>query len=118
LADAGQNANRRFQTGKMINMSSETKARSPHWYGIPVRVLLITFLGTLISFAVSLLLAIIGTVTVAAIRGAHPDMRVAYRHIALPIAIVAGSVILAFALIMEIRYYRQNRALSAIERMS
>jgi len=82
-----------------------------------VRVLLITFLGTLITFAVSLLLAIVGTVTVAAIRGVHPDMRVAYRHIALPVAIVAGCVILAFALILEIRYYRQNRALSAIERM-
>ena len=92
--------------------------RPPRWYGIPVRVALVTLLGTLLSFAVSLLLAIIGTLTVSALRGRHPDMRIAYRHIALPMAIVAGCVILAFALITEIRYYRRNKALSAIERIS
>ena len=30
---------------------------------------------------------------VSALRGVHPDMRIAYRHIALPVAIVAGSII-------------------------
>lgn len=92
-------------------------SRPPHWYGIPVRVLLVTFLGMLISFAVSLLLAILGTVTVAALRGAHPDMRIAYRHIALPMALLAGIVVFVCALVMEIRYYRQSKTLSAIERM-
>jgi len=93
-------------------------SHSPHWYGIPVRIALITFIGTLTCFAVSLLLAIIGTVVSAALRGVHPDMRIAYRHIALPAALVAGSIILVFALINEIRYYRQSRTLSAIEKMS
>jgi hypothetical protein len=37
-------------------------ARPPRWYAIPVRVLLVTFIGTLISFAISLLLGIVGTV--------------------------------------------------------
>lgn len=91
--------------------------RSPHWYGIPVRVFVVTFVGTLLCFSVSLLLAIFGTVIVAAVRGAHPDMRIAYRHIALPIGLVAGSVIFLLALIMEIRHYRQSKTLSAIERM-
>jgi hypothetical protein len=91
---------------------------SPHWYGIPVRVLLVTFIGTLISFAVSLLAAILFAVSAAALRGVHPDMRIAYRHIALPAALVAGAVIFIFTLVMEIRHYRQTRTLSAIERLS
>jgi hypothetical protein len=92
--------------------------RPPRWYAIPVRVLLLTFIGTLISFAVSLLLAIIGTVAVAAVRHVHPNMTVAYRQIALPAAAVAASIIFVLALIMEIRHYLQSKTLAAIERMS
>ena len=99
-------------------MSEPRSTRSPRWYAIPVRVLLVTFIGTLTSFAVSLLLAIIGTVVVSALRGVHPDMRIAYRQIALPMALVAGVVIFVLALTMEIRHYRQSRTLSAIERMN
>jgi hypothetical protein len=91
--------------------------RAPRWYGIPLRVALLTFLGTLISFAATLFLAILGTVAVAALRGMHPDMRIAYRHIALPVAIVAGSIVFVLATVMEIRHYRQNKTLLALERM-
>jgi hypothetical protein len=98
-------------------MASTPASRSPRWYGILLRVLLTTFLGTLLCFAVSLLFAILGTVILAALRGVHPDMRVAYRHIALPVALVAGGVILVLALVMEVRRYRQAKALSAMERM-
>ena len=96
-------------------MPSASASRNPSWYGIPVRVLLMTFLGTLLCFAVSLLFAILGTVIMASLRGVHPDMRIAYLHIALPIALVAGSIIFALSLVMEIRHYRQARTLSAIE---
>src|SRR5271166_5151461 len=99
-------------------MSPVRAPRSPHWYGIPVRVGLVTFLGTLLCFAVSLLFAILGTIITAALRSVHPDMRIAYRHIALPIALVAGAIIFVLSLTMEIRHYRQNRTLSAIERVS
>jgi hypothetical protein len=92
--------------------------RPPRWYAIPVRVLLVTFIGTLISFAVSLLLGILGIVTVSALRHANPNMTVAYRLIALPAAVVAGSIIFVLALTMEIRHYRQSRTLAAIERVS
>lgn len=91
--------------------------RPPRWYAIPVRVLPLTFIGTLISFAVSLLLAIIGTVAVAAVRHVRPNMTVAYRQIALPAAAVAGSIIFVLALIMEIRHYRQSKTLAALERL-
>ena len=92
--------------------------RPPRWYAIPVRVLLVTFIGTLISFAISLLIGIIGTVIISAIRHVHPNMTVAYRNVALPVAVVAGSIIFVLALAMEIRYYRQSKTLAAIERMS
>jgi hypothetical protein len=82
------------------------KPRPPRWYAIPVRVLLVTFIGSLISFAVSLL------------RGIHPNMTVAYRSIALPAAVVAGSIIFVLVLTMEIRHYRQSKTLVAIERVS
>jgi hypothetical protein len=90
----------------------------PRWYTIPVRVVLVTFIGTLLSFAVSLFLAILGTVIVARIRSLHPDMTIAYRHIALPMTLVAGGIIFVLALVMEVRHYRQTRALSQIERIS
>jgi branched-subunit amino acid ABC-type transport system permease component len=77
-----------------------------------------TFIGTLISFAVSLLLGIIGTVVVSARHGVHPNMTVAYRLIALPAAVVAGSIIFVLALAMEIRHYRQSKILAAIARVS
>jgi len=93
-------------------------ARPPRWYAIPVRVLLVTFIGTLIAFAVSLLLGIIGTVAVSALRHINPNMTMAYRDIALPAAVVAGSIIFVLVLTMEIRHYRQSKALAAIERVS
>jgi hypothetical protein len=92
--------------------------RPPRWYAIPVRVFLITFIGTLISFAVSLLLGIIGIVIVSTLRHMHPNMTAAYLNIALPAALVAGSIIFVLALVTEIRHYRQSRTLAAIERMS
>lgn len=98
-------------------MSLNRQSRSPHWYGIPVRVALLTFIGTLLCFAVILLLAILGTVIVAALRGVHPDMRIAYRMIALPAGVVAGAVIFVLSSVMEIRHYRQSRTLSAIEKL-
>ncbi|MGH9495112.1 MAG: hypothetical protein ACRD3B_08955 [Candidatus Sulfotelmatobacter sp.] len=99
-------------------MASAIASRTPHWYGIPVRVALLTFLGTLLSFAVSLLLAIIGMLIVWKVQGAHPDMRIAYRSIALPTAMFGGGVALLFSLYTEIRHYRQSKTLTAIERIS
>jgi hypothetical protein len=92
--------------------------RPPRWYAIPVRVLLVTFIGTLISFAVSLLLAIIGTIVISSLRHVNPNMTVAYRDVAMPAAAVAGSIIFVLALTMEIRHYRQSKTLAAIARVS
>jgi hypothetical protein len=99
-------------------MSPKPPTRAPRWYAIPVRVLLVTFIGTLISFAVALFFAIVGTGVVALLRGIHPNMTVAYRRVALPAAVVAGGIIFVLALAMEIRHYRQSRTLANIERVS
>ena len=93
-------------------------SRSPRWYGIPVRVALTTFIGTLLCFAVVLLLAIAGTAIASALRGVHPDMRIAYRYIAMPMALAAGGLILVFSISLEVRHYRQMKTLSAIEKMN
>lgn len=106
-----------MKSGAQQSMAS-SRSRRIRWYGIPLRVGLVTFIGTLLIFAISLLLSILGTVIVSAFRHVHPDMRIAYREIALPMALVAGTIIFALSLIMEIRHYRQSKALSAIERAS
>jgi uncharacterized BrkB/YihY/UPF0761 family membrane protein len=85
-------------------------ARYPRWYGIPVRIAVITFVGTLLVFAVSLLLAIVGTVIASAIRGLPPDMRIAYRLIALPVAAFAGVMIFIGSVVMEVRRYLKARS--------
>ena len=91
--------------------------RSPRWYGVPARIFVVTLLGTLLCFAISLLLGIIGVVSLSLLRGMHPDMRIAYRMIALPTALVAGSIIFVLAIAMEVRHYRQAKTLTTIERM-
>jgi len=97
---------------------NKNPAQEPHWYVIPARILLITFLMTLLSFAVSLLLGIVGIVITARLRGLHPNMAIAYRHIAFPVAAAGGAIALISAIVTEIRHHRQTKALAQIERIS
>ena len=90
--------------------------QNPAWYLIPLRVFLVTFLLTLLSFAVSLLLGILGLVIAARLRGLHPNLTAAYRHIALPTAAVVSAIVLISASAVEVRRYRQTKALAEIER--
>jgi hypothetical protein len=92
--------------------------RRPRWFLIPFRVLLVTFIVALLSFAVSLLLGIGGVVLAAWLRGAHPNMAIAYRYIALPVAAMVAAIVLVSASFMEARHYRQARTLDRIERAS
>ncbi len=98
--------------------ANKPPATNPGWYLIPPRVLLVTFLLTLLAFAVSLLLGILGVVFAARFRGFHPNMATAYRHIALPAAALVGAIVLISASVIEIRHYRQAKALAEIERIS
>jgi uncharacterized membrane protein YfcA len=96
--------------------SVETPVRLPRWYLIPVRVLLVTFIVTLLSFAVSLLLGIGGTVLAARLHGGQPDMTFAYRHVALPAAGMVAAIVFVSASFMEVRHYRQTKTLDQLER--
>jgi len=75
-----------------------------------------TALLTLLAFAVSLLLSILGTVVYSQVKHVAPNMPFAYRYIAFPFAISVGVIVLALSLGMEIRHYRQRKTLAGIER--
>jgi uncharacterized BrkB/YihY/UPF0761 family membrane protein len=98
--------------------STKAVSRKPRWYFVPVRIVLVTVIVTLLAFAVSLLLGILGMMIGAGLRGAHPNMAMAYRHIAAPVAIVVGTIVLVSAVVMEVRHYRQASALAGIEHAS
>jgi hypothetical protein len=74
-----------------------------------LRVLLVTFLLALLSFALCLFLGIMGLVITAAVRGVHPNMTIAYREFALPAALLAGAAALVVAIVAEIGHHRQER---------
>ena len=97
---------------------SSLRLRKPKWYSIPARVFFFTFLFTLLSFAVSLLLSILALVISARIHHVAPDLRFAYRHVAPAVAAVAGAAAFVLSLVMEIRHYRQSQALAGIARAS
>jgi branched-subunit amino acid ABC-type transport system permease component len=97
---------------------AETNTDGARWIGIPVRVFAMTFLLTILSFAVALLLSILGTVVYSQVKHVAPNLTFAYRHIAFPCAISAGAIVLVLALSMEIRNYRQRKTLDGIERVS
>jgi len=101
-----------------MSMSFHSKLREPHWYGVLARVLLVTFVCTLLVFGVSLLVGIVGTVIASRVQGTRPDMTVPYRYVALPTSAIAGLIVLALALAMEIQHYRQAKALASISRAS
>jgi hypothetical protein len=88
--------------------SATAPSRQLRWFWIPVRVLLVSFLLTLLTFAACLLLGIVGLLIRAGLRGVYPDMTTAYRQIALPIAVVAGAIAMVSAVAMEIRHYRRK----------
>ena len=71
-----------------------------------VRVLFTTLIFTAGGMGLGLLLGIIGLVTYGLIAGVQPDMRNAYRHVAIPLAITIGCVAFVGALVLEVRARR------------
>jgi uncharacterized BrkB/YihY/UPF0761 family membrane protein len=102
--------------GHTIKSMAKTHGRSPRWFWIPARVLLFTFLSSLLAFAVSLLLGIVGVIVGAKARHGTPNMSIAYRDVATPAALMVGAIVLVSSVFMEVRHYRQSKALAEIER--
>jgi len=78
-------------------------------FGSTVRVLFTTLLFTCGGMGLGLLLGIIGMIIYGLAAGVQPDMRNAYRHFAIPLAITVGSVAFLGALVLEFRA-RRTRA--------
>ena len=94
---------------------AQSSIQKPRWYLIPARILLMTFLVTLLSFAVSLLLGILGVVIAAKMKGVHPNLTLAYHDVAFPVAGVVAAIVAVSSTVMEVRHYRQTKALARIE---
>jgi len=84
----------------------QTPSPQLRWFWIPLRVLLLTFLLTLLAFAICLLVGILGFSLSAFLRGLHPNLALAYRKFALPAAAAAGLLALVAAIAMERRRSR------------
>jgi hypothetical protein len=101
-----QSENRQSKTGNRYNQEDMAPQAPPHrlrWFWVPLRVLLMSFLLALLAFAVCLLLGILGLAIIAAVRGVHPNLTLAYRDIALPSAAAGGIIALVAAVAMEYR---------------
>jgi hypothetical protein len=77
---------------------------------IVVRVVVVTFVFTLLSFAIGLFCGITSTVLYGFIRHIHPDMSWAYKFVAAPLGVLGMIVTFFTMLITEIR-----RALRPLE---
>lgn len=84
-------------------------SRQPNAALSVIRVVVITVLATLFAFVGSLFLSIVGIVLVNMFYGGAINMAVAYRRIALPIAIAALVIAFVVAIIYEVRHLRRSR---------
>jgi hypothetical protein len=98
-----------------MTVAPESVRPIPRWYFIPVRVLLVTVIVSLLSFAISLLLGICAVLLAAKLHHIHPDLRIAYRFIAGPAAAMVAAIVLVSASFMEVRHYRRVKILRRIE---
>ncbi len=71
-----------------------------------VRVLFTTLLFTAGGMGAGLFLGIVGTVIFGLISGHKLDMSNAYRHFAIPFAILCGAVALVVSAVLEVRSRR------------
>jgi len=74
-----------------------------------VRVLFTALLFAAGGMGAGLFLGILGTILYGMIKGGHIDMTNAYRHVAIPVAIVTGAVALVGAAVLEVRARRTSR---------
>ncbi|HME33147.1 MAG TPA: hypothetical protein VKG65_10375 [Terriglobales bacterium] len=73
-----------------------------------VRVLFTTLLFMAAGMGVGLFLGIVGTVFYGIIKGSNVDMTNAYKHVAIPVAVILGAVAFAGALVLEVRARRER----------
>ncbi len=67
------------------------------------RTLFVTFLFMLLGMGVGLMAGILWYAIGGAVRGVHPDMALAYRHVAIYVAMGFGGLALLYLLFLETR---------------
>ncbi len=73
-----------------------------------VRVLFTTLLFAAAGMGAGLFLGIVGTVLYGIISGSKIDMTNAYKHVAIPVAALAGAVALIGSAVLEVRARRRT----------
>jgi len=91
--------------------SPERHSKPATILGSVLRVLVATLLFTAGGMGAGLFLGIIGTVVYGMIGGRQIDMTNAYRHVAIPIALLAGSLALVGSTVLELRSRRTRTSL-------
>jgi len=76
-----------------------------------VRVLFTTLLFTAGGMGAGLFLGILGTVIYGIISGSKIDMTNAYKHVAIPVAILAGCIAVIGSAVLEVRARRTRTSL-------
>ncbi len=76
-----------------------------------VRVLFTTLLFAAGGMGAGLFVGIVGTVVYGMIKGSRVDMTDAYKHVAIPFAILCGAVALVGATVLEVRARRTRTSL-------
>jgi hypothetical protein len=76
-----------------------------------MRVLFTTLLFTAAGMGAGLFLGILGTALYGIMSGGKIDMTNAYKHVAIPAAIVSGSAAFVGALVLEVRSHRPRTSL-------
>ncbi|HWR36561.1 MAG TPA: hypothetical protein VN622_11890 [Clostridia bacterium] len=74
------------------------------------RVILLSLMFAALGMGLGLLMGILGTVAYAIVNHSHPDVTVAYRLVAIPLAIISGLVALLYTVFNEIRTALRTRA--------
>jgi uncharacterized membrane protein len=94
-------------------VSSRENPRAKHKAGVVLLLLLrcvvITFLITILAFAIALFLGISGIVAAGLFRGGGVNLVNAYRHVAAPAALVVLIAAFVVTLVYEVRYYRREQ---------
>jgi len=75
-----------------------------------MRVLFTTLLFTAAGMGAGLFLGILGTVLYGIISGSRIDMTNAYKHVAIPVAILMGAIALVGSIVLEVRSRRTRTA--------
>ena len=93
-------------------MSRYGHPRTRSWvvFAIGARITVITVLAALLSFAVGLLLGIVGVALLNSLGGGHTSMAAAYRSVAVPAAVIGTVTALIGMIVLEVRESRRGPA--------